>query len=57
MNWKSHKLNCFNADVWLKDFMDLLSLEHAASALSEFDHGDDGPWTLIRSDLENKMCE
>lgn len=42
MNWKLHKANGFSIVSWLKVFMDLLWLERAASALIEYDHGDDG---------------
>ncbi|KAL7397330.1 hypothetical protein ABVT39_020256 [Epinephelus coioides] len=51
MNWKSHKPNCFNIDNWLKDFLNLLSMERAASTLFEYDHGGDEPWIFIRSYL------
>lgn len=55
MNWKSPQPNCFNIDIWLKYFIDLLLMEQTATALSQYDHGGDGPWAFIRSYLENKM--
>ena len=44
MNWKVQKPNCFNTDNQLKDFMDLLSMEHVTSFLNDLDRGDGGPW-------------
>ena len=43
MNWKVQKPNCFNTDNWLKDFMDLLSMERATSFLNDLGRGDEGP--------------
>ena len=48
MNWKVQKPNCFNTDNWLKDFVDLLSMERATSFLIDLDCGDEGPWIFIR---------
>ena len=48
MNWKVQKPNSFNTDNWLKDFMDLLTMERATALLKDLDCGDEGPCILIR---------
>ena len=35
INWKIRKPNCFSIENWLTDFLDLLSMERAASALND----------------------
>ena len=49
------KPNCFRLHHWLKDFIELLLMERAASALQGLcsDDGLAGPWTLIK-DYINK---
>ena len=53
INWKIRKPNCFSIDNWLKDFLDLLSMERAASALNDHDCGKEEPWNSISMDLRN----
>lgn len=31
MNWKIRDPNCFSSDIWLKEFMDLLSMERGSA--------------------------
>ena len=42
INWRVRKSNCFNIDNWQKDFLDLVSMEQAASVLQDLgnDHTD-----------------
>ncbi len=43
------KLNCFNLEHWLKDYLELLSMEQAASALQVMNNRFSDTWTSIRS--------
>ncbi len=54
MNWKICKLDCYSKHNWLKDFLDLLSMENAASTLTDHDKGLDSPWTVITGHLNNR---
>ena len=42
MNWKVKKPNCFDIVNWQKDFLELVSMEQAASVLQDLgsDHTD-----------------
>ncbi|KAF3858942.1 hypothetical protein F7725_012143 [Dissostichus mawsoni] len=43
LNWKERKPACFTRDSWLREYLDLLNMERAASLLGDFegrqDHG------------------
>lgn len=36
MNWKIRKLDCYNIDNWLAEFLDLISMESTTSALGNY---------------------
>merc|ERR1712131_19897 len=37
LNWKVRKPNCFDMNIWMRDFLDLASMEQAATTLQEID--------------------
>lgn len=49
IHWKWEKMDCFNLEHWIKDYLELLSVEQAASALMNNRFSD--TWTSIRSSL------
>ena len=51
MNWKIRKPDCYNKYNWLKDFLDLLSMEKATSILKDNENEQFAPWTAIREHL------
>ena len=53
LNWKILKPNCFSIVNWLRDFMDLLAMERAASILVESDQVEGDPWNHIKSYLKD----
>lgn len=54
MNWKIRKPDCYNKYIWMKEFLDLLSMESAALILKDYDNGLGAPWTLIREHMNNR---
>ncbi len=54
MNWKIRKPDCCNKNTWLKDFLDLLSMEKATSILKDNENKQAAPWTVIREYLNNR---
>ncbi len=54
MNWKVRKPN-FCLNNWLKEFIELIMMERAASILQDlYREGLDGPWTLIKKYLSER---
>ncbi|KAI9523184.1 hypothetical protein NQZ68_030533 [Dissostichus eleginoides] len=37
LNWKERKPACFTRDSWLREYLDLLNMERAASLLGDFE--------------------
>ncbi len=49
MNWREQKPNCFCLNHWPKDFIELISMERAASVLQGLYRDElNGAWTLIK---------
>lgn len=49
MNWKVRKPNCFHIDGWVKDYMDLIAMEHAASFLQGVQYNYKDIMDLVRT--------
>ena len=49
MNWKVRNPDCFNMLKWLDEFLNLVSMERAASALLDLYRREDGLWDIIRN--------
>ncbi len=51
MNWKVHKPSCCAIPVWLRDYLDLLSMEQATHSLFDFDRGMQGHWDITQTNI------
>ncbi len=54
MKWKIRKPDCYNKNTWLKDSLDLLSMEKATSILKDNENEQAAPWTVMREYLNNR---
>ena len=55
INWKVRKFNCFNIDCWLKDYLELISMEQAASVLQDLGSDHTNLLSQIMSLLNKKQ--
>ena len=53
MNWRTQKPSCFAIQAWLKDYLDLLSMERATNLFLDFERDTQGYWDMARAFIDS----